>query len=148
MDTRYAPKTPPFSGVMVSKASAGPVGTITANVTNTFFLAVPPGRHWIRRAAVVCNVVGVDADGNLTATFQKYNGATDTPVALNTANNLKTLTTKEMRDIVVTATLTDAQRIVDSANGDSLYVEVVSDSAAIDTQPTQLIFTVELLTLR
>lgn len=148
MDIRYAPKNPPYSGVMVDHAGAGPVGTITANQTTSFFLQVPPGRHYIRRLAVVCNVVGVDADGNLTAVFQRYSGAADAATALNTATNLKTLTTKEYRDVAVTGTLTDSQRIVDSSLGDSIYVDVISDSAAIDTQPTQLIFTVELFKLR
>ena len=147
MDTRFAPYPGRF-GTMLQVAQAANVGNVTANDTTRFFLPVAAGKYWVSKLSVVCDTVGADADGSIVATFYKYSGVSDAGTALNTATNLETLVTKETRDVPVTATLTDVQRLLDTSNGDSLYVEVVNDSAAIDTQPTKLSFAVELFALK
>lgn len=153
MDLRYAPKAPRFSTMIVT-AHASNVGNLTANTTNTFFLATPPGKYFIYRASFTVNQVPVDADGTILATFKKWDGVAGAGVALNTAaqgsattGDLESAVAKNTHQVPLLATLTDAQRTILNLHGDSLYVEVVSNSAAIDTQPTNLGFSVELLAL-
>lgn len=147
MDKRFAPKPGRF-GIHPVMASAANVGSVTANTTTTFFLAFPPGKYYINKGVVVCNTVGADSDGVITAILYKYDGAANAAVALCSAVDLEALTTKETSNITITATLTDAQRIVNTDNGDSLYVVVTNDSAAINTQPTNLCFGIELALLQ
>lgn len=148
MDTRYAPVRGGRFNVQLVGVGASNVGNLTANATTTFFIAVPAGKYYISKLSLVCNTVGADADGTILGTFKKYDGVANSGVALNTATDLETLVTKETRDVTVLASLTPAQRILNTANGDSLYVEVVNNSAAINTQPTNLCFAAELMALK
>lgn len=146
MDVRYSPG-PGRYGTNPIVAAASNVGALTANTTTTFFLALPPGKFFINKLIMTTNVVAADADGTVLATFQKYDGVANSAVALNTAADLETMTTKESTVVNVLSSLTDAQRIVNTANGDSIYVDVVNNSAALNTQPTNLCFAVELFQL-
>lgn len=146
MDRRFAPK-PPRYGVMPVTCSAANVTTPTANTTTTYFLQVPYRKCYIERIYGVQNTVVSDADGTVLATFKKYDSAADSAVTLNTsASDMETWVTKEVTNITIATTNgTDKDRILQA--GDSIYVEVVSNSAAFNTAPTNVCFGVELLVL-
>lgn len=153
MDLRYAPKAPRF-GTMLQVAAAANVGSLTANTTTTFYLAVPPGKFYISRFLFSSNVVASDADGTILATLKRWDAVNAADVVLNTAaagspttGDLESAVAKNTHQIPLIATLTDAQRTIKNLSGDTLRVDVVNNSAAIDTQPTNLCFVVELLAL-
>lgn len=144
MDRKFAPKGPRF-GVHPVYVSSGVVASPTANTTTTYMIPVPYRKCVVERLFFGQNVVLVDADGTALATFKKYDAATDADVSLNTAVNIESGVTKETTSVTVDATLTEKQRIL--FEGDSIRVEVVSNSAAIDTAATGLYFGAELLVL-
>lgn len=119
--------------------------TITVNATTPIGVGVPPYRAYISRVNVVCSTVPADSDGTILATLKKYDASADAAVSLSSALDLETLTANEGSNFTLTSTLTDAQRTFDA--GDFLYVDVVNNSAAIDTQPVNLIFTAEFFEL-
>jgi hypothetical protein len=121
------------------------LGTLTANVTNTHFLGGTNVRSWIARVAASCFTVASDTDGTLLATLKKWDASADAAVTLSSALDLEALTAKECTDFTILSTLTDDQRTLDV--GDALYVEIVSNSAAINTQPVGLTFVPELFVL-
>lgn len=117
---------------------------LTANATTTFRLGGTAGRKCeVSRFGATVVTVPADADGAITAVLQKYDASADAVVVLTGPINLETLVTREETSVPFLSTATDAQLILDT--GDALEVAVVSNSAAIDTQPAGLVFTVELL---
>lgn len=115
------------------------VATLTANVTNTKSIGglVRPAR--IHSIVVSTRTVPVDADGTLVTTVKKRDKSAAANVTLTDGTlNLETLVANEAQAITLASTLTDDQRTLDA--GDTLFVEIVSNSAAIDTQPADLTF--------
>jgi hypothetical protein len=76
----------------------------------------------------------VDADGTILATLKKWDKSAGAAVTLSAALDLEALVAKQVTDFTLLSTLTDDQRTLDV--GDTLYVEIVNNSAAIDTQPS------------
>lgn len=147
MDRRLAP-IPGRLGLHFVPATSGIVASPTANTTTTYLIPLPPSKYFVERLAALMNTVIVDADGTALCTFYKYKASNDTEYALNTAVNLEGATTKETFPISITSGLAEDRRVIDAKNGDSLYVKVVSNSAAIDTAATGLCFSVELSQLQ
>jgi hypothetical protein len=150
----FAPKPGRF-GVQPVFVKTGPIGgsnliggatPLTANASTIFRLGGFAGRRvaFARLGATVVTVPA-DADGAITAIAQKYNAVTDATVTLSTVLNLETLVTREEGFANPLSSLTPAQAVFNP--GDALEIVVSNDSAAIDTQPGNLIFTVELLVL-
>lgn len=115
---------------------------LTANTTNDFYLVAPPSSATIGGGAVVQNTLVADADGTVLAYLAKYDASADAVVVLTSSLDLEAMTTKEGASFTVLGTLTDAQRTF--ATGDTLLLRIVSNSAAINTQPTDLTVTAEL----
>ncbi len=111
--------------------------TLTANNTTTFVAGSFGRKVRFGGFAVSVTTVPADADGAITAVVQKYDASANAAVALTTATNLETLTTREARVVSPIGTLTDAQMTFDS--DDTVEFVVTNDSAAIDTQPTNLV---------
>lgn len=86
--------------------------------------------------AAVCVTVGADADGTLLLYLCKYDAAADAEVVLSDALNIEAMTTKETSYFVMVSTLTNAQQTLHA--GDAVYAKAVCNSAAINTQPTNL----------
>lgn len=127
-----------YAGAMLRPFDAT-FGTITANQTNRVIIAVPTFRGAIDRIVrLAALAVPVDADGTLLFTLEKYDASAGAYVALTTAVNLETLIAAVGASYAVTVldTLTEAQVYFDT--GDTLVAKIVSNSAAIDTQPTGL----------
>lgn len=110
--------------------------TLTANSTTTFVLGGFGRRVRFGGFAVSVTTVPADADGAITAVVQKYDASADAAVALTTATDLETLTTREARAVVPIGTLTDAQMTLEA--DDTLEFVVTNDSGSIDTQPIGL----------
>lgn len=150
----FAPKPGRF-GTQTVQARTGQIGganflggatPLTANTTTIFRLGGTAGRKCrVSRFGATVVTVPADADGAITATLRKYDASADTTVTLTGNINLEALVTREETSVAVLGTLTDAQLTLDT--GDALEIHVVSDSAAIDTQPAGLTFVAELLVL-
>lgn len=148
----FKPKPGRF-GIQPVLLQSGPIGgtnflggatPLTANASTTFRLGGTAGRRMqFSRFGASVVTVPVDADGTITAILQKYNAATDATVTLTPTIDLEALVTREQASVGWLASLTEAGATL--TPDDTLEVVVSSDSAAIDTQPAGLVFTVELL---
>lgn len=148
----FRPKPGRF-GVMPVLLNSGQIGgtnflggasPLTANTTTVFRLGGTAGRVCrISRFGATTVTVPVDTDGAITAVLQKYDASADATVALTPAIDLEALVTREETSVGILSSLTVAQATFDV--GDALEVVVTNDSAAINTQPAGLVFTVELL---
>lgn len=117
---------------------------LTANASTTFRLGGTAGRRvLVSRFGASVVTVPADADGTITAILQKYNAVTDGTVTLTGTIDLIAVVTREQTSIPLLASVTPAQATL--GPNDTLEIVVSSDSAAIDTQPAGLVFTVELL---
>jgi hypothetical protein len=122
----------------------GGASPLTANASTTFRLGGTAGRRvQFSRFGASVVTVPADADGTLTAIVQKYNAVTNAAVTLTAPIDLIALVTREQASVGWLTALTAAQATL--TPNDTLEVVVSSDSAAIDTQPAGLVFTVELL---
>lgn len=147
----FRPKPGRF-GVATALVSSGQIGgtnflggatPLTVNNTTTFRLGGTAGRRaMFSRFGVSTVTVPVDADGDITVVLQKYNAVTNAAVVLTAPIDMQALTTREQTSVGWLTTLTPAQATL--TPDDTLEVVVTNDSAAIDTQPAGVIFTVEL----
>lgn len=113
------------------------------NGTTTVILGGPCFKGVISKVGHVAGTLPADADGTFVATLKKRNGATVT--TLSAALDLEsTMTANVQSYFTLLTTLTDAQKTVDGEAGDILYVEIVNNSAAVDTQPVGYRVTAEL----
>lgn len=118
---------------------------LTANATTIFRLGSIGRRAVIGRLTAVTVTVPADADGTILATLRKYDASADAAVTISQNLDLEALVTREAGSANPITSLSDVDLTLDV--GDALEVHVVSNSAAIDTQPAGLIFTAELLVL-
>ncbi len=137
-------QTPPIGG------AAGPVvggaSPLTANTT-TIIPAVIPGGPRGRTLVLVglcarVTQVPADADGTLKVTARKYRASDNTVVTVSAELDLEALVTRETGWVGLASGISDANRTFNvpaAGAGDGLEFHVVSDSAAIDTQPTLLV---------
>lgn len=111
--------------------------TLTANQATTFVLGGFGRRVRIKEFVVSCTTDVADADGTALGVLNKYDASADAAVALTTATDMETLTTREGRVVPVIGTLSDAA--VTCEADDTLEFTITSNSAAIDTQPVGLV---------
>lgn len=147
-EIQRVPKPGEFGTELLSVA-IGPIGgtnniggasPITANNTTIFRLGGLGRLARIAQVVTSCTTVAADADGTTLATVYKYNATTDAQVALTGSIDLEALTTREATVTMPLATQTDAQLTLGAA--DTVEVSVVNNSAALNTQPTDLYFRV------
>jgi hypothetical protein len=154
MSNIFAPKPGRF-GVMPVQVRTGQIGganflggasPLTANATTIFRLGGTAGRRCqVSRFGATAVTVPADADGTIVATLRKYDASADSAVTLTANLDLETLVTREESSIPYLSTVSEADLTLDT--GDALEIHVVSNSAAIDTQPAGLVFVAELLVL-
>lgn len=121
------------------------IADLTANATTRVDLGCAPSVSHVERVVCSQSTLVADADGTVLATLKKYDASADASVTLSAALDLEAMTASEGSPFVLTSTLTDAQLQMD--DGDVLYVDVVNNSAAINTQPVNLRFVAELWVL-
>ena len=140
-DYSWRPRPSRF-GTMPVYTQSGIIGTgglvHTANVTNTFRIPTPVTRAALLKLAVSAGGIGADADGTILATINKRDNVAAQNVALTAATSLEvdfiTTANKVYQIPLLTTQAVEDARIFQV--GDQLYVDIVSNSAAIDTQPT------------
>lgn len=113
---------------------------LTANNTTTYRLGGVGRLAEIAYVTTSATTVPADADGTILATVYKYNATTDAQVAVTSAIDLEALVTREATVTRALATATDAARTFGAS--DTVEIAVVNNSAAINTQPTDLFFRV------
>lgn len=122
------------------------IQNLTANVTNTVSFGGINRQAFIERLSVSCRTVPVDSDGTILATVKKRDVSAASNISLTAAFDLEALVANASSAIPLVAGLTDDQLTLDL--GDTLFVDIVSNSAAIDTQAADLRFTAILGLLR
>lgn len=138
-------------GTQTIVLSCGPIGPanylggaapLTANATTTFRLGPVPCKCVFSKLAVSATTVPADADGTIVATAFKYSAASNAQVQVSPAVDLEALITREGTIVRQYTAATEAALTV--LEGDTIEVNVVNNSAAIDTQPAGLVFNAEL----
>lgn len=135
---RFRAVNAPYFGAHL-EAFSRTLSTLTANTTNLRIVFTPAYRGSIdpARLRCGCTVKPVDADGTFLATIKKYDASADAYVTITDALDLEAaLIALESVAFVPVAGLTDAQLYCDT--GDQVVVEIVNNSAGIDTQPSEL----------
>lgn len=153
MDPRFAPRPGRFDTQLDLEASSQ-VGTggllLVANTTTRIAIPTPLTRSAIMTLIIQNGpVTGVDSDGTILATFNRRDNTGAADIPLNTAFDCEVAgltSVNKTFNVPLLTTLTDANRTC--LPGDTLYVNVVNNSAAIDTQPTGLFFMVEFALLQ
>ena len=147
MFTFRLPK-PGHFGTALATVSIGPLGPanflggaspLTANNTTTFYLPALGRKARFLALIATTNTVPADADGTILATCQKYSATALAQVAVTGNVDLEALTTKQATSTGPLAGASDATLTFQAADG--VEVNVVNNSAAIDTQPAGLSFT-------
>lgn len=128
------------SGQIGGANFAGGASPLTANATTVFRLPTPPVRCRLIKLAASVVTVPADADGTILAQAAKYSSSADAQVLISATLDLEALVTREITAVGPLSTATDAGRIF-NGTGDALEINVVNNSAAIDTQPAGLVFT-------
>lgn len=152
MDRRFAPRPGRFATQLDLEASTC-IGTgglvLTANTTTTFRVPTPNVRSWIETISILNGIVGLDSDGTILATVFRRDNTNAANIALTAATSLEVdflTANNKVFGIPLLAALTDTNRIC--LPGDTVYVDVVNNSAAIDTQPNQNFVQVEFAILQ
>jgi hypothetical protein len=138
-------------GTELLSVAIGPIGPadylggatpMTANDTTIFALGGFGRRVRIAYMVTSATTIAIDADGTMLATCFKYNAVTNAQVAVTGAVSLEAagLTAREGTVTQALATASDAALTLEAA--DTVEVSVVSNSAAIDTQPAGVWFRV------
>lgn len=141
----HARKKPGRYGTDIAFLTVQPTPTLTANNTTIFKVPSPFRKCRFLRGSVSVTQVPADSDGTIVATFKKYDASADAAVTLSQELNLETLVTREVKKVDSAAAATEAQLLLD--DGDQFEFHVVNDSAAINTQPTDLSICVEVAVL-
>lgn len=119
------------------------LGTLTANTTTTFYVGTPKRKCFIERITYHASTIAADSDGTILATVKKWDDSAQAAVSLTAATSLEGLTAKKATEIALLSSLTPAQLTIDE--GDTIYIDIVNNSAAIDTQHANAQLVVELL---
>jgi hypothetical protein len=93
----------------------------------------------LTRASVGAIVKPVDADGTCLLKLVNYDKSATAADSLAADFDLEALTNSQSADLVLTATAADLVL----APGDTVYAELVNNSAAVDTNMTDGVITLE-----
>lgn len=142
MDLRRKPSAGRY-GVDPVFIRMGPIGgtnniggatPLTANATTTFKLGGFHRKVAFLRFSVSLGTLPVDADGTVLARMRKNRAGTITTVSSDIS--LEGMTANVSEKAGVLSTVTDAGRVF--LEGDTVEVDIVNNSAAIDTQPATM----------
>jgi hypothetical protein len=146
MDNRLRQKPGNFGRQLIALTSGqigganylGGASPLTVNSTTTFRLGALPVRcRFIKLGASQVTVVS-DADGTVLARAMRYSAAGDAAAAISADIDLEAGTTREQQTAGQISTATEAGVTFEA--GDTCEINVVNNSAAIDTQPAGLVF--------
>ncbi len=138
----FAPKVGRFGIMPVLAQRHAGANPLTANTTTDIYIPTPPGKFVLLGAAVVQSTLVADADGTVLAQITKRAASGDADTVLTAQVDLEAATVLERQEFSLLTTLATAANIF--LTGDIVKLEVVNNSAAIDTQPVDLMIAVEL----
>lgn len=141
MDKSFKPRSGRFGIMVVNTSKEFGTNPFTANSTVTHSAPSPGGKCYPLRAYVSCTIAASDADGTCLIRLIRRRASDDSDIQLTTDYDVEGLTIKERTELTFDSTKTDSQRIFLEA--DRLEFDLVSNSAGINTQPTDLTVTVE-----
>lgn len=148
MDHRPQP-SPGRYGIEPVFIRIGPIGgsnkiggasPLTANATTTFKLGGFGRKMYFLRFSASAGTVPADADGTILARLRKI-GAGATTTTLSQDIDLEGLTADLVTYAAPLAAATDSQRLILAT--ETISVDVVNNSAAINTQPVDLYLVAE-----
>lgn len=120
---------------------AGPcIAAIGASATTEYYFGGHPTICWIEKAVISALTVPVGG-GTILALLKKYDASANAEVTLSASIDLEALTAKEGTAVPILATLTEAQRTLDT--GDLLFLEVTA-SGTVTTDKVDLVCNTEL----
>ena len=143
MDYSYRPKVTGRGGAQIVSIPVA-LGNITANDVTNFWVPVPHGRFYLLGASYQCSIKASDADGVITATLVKYRAATDDSVTVSAEFDLEA-DADAGESVLLTVNGGDVNRTI--RRGDTLYLSVGNDSAALNAQHAGAFLVVELARL-
>ena len=142
MDTTFRPREPFRTKAEIVTVSAS-IGTLTVNATTTIHIPTPGRRCAILSASICQQTKAADADGTVLATLKRRDISASADVAASSAYDMEAATNRQVDRVTMLGGT--ANRI--KAKEDSLFLDVVNNSAAIDTQPVNAFVVVELALL-
>ena len=140
----FSPKVGRFGIMSVVASRHAGANPLTANVTTSIYIPTPPGKFILLGAAIVQSTLVIDADGTVLAQITKRKASDDADVVLTAQVDMETTVAValERQEFALLTSLGTADNIF--LTGDIVKLEVVNNSAAIDTQPIDLMVSVEL----
>lgn len=122
-------------------------GTITPNVTTALNVGQVHRLAVIARLALSVLTVPADADGTVLLTIKKYDASADAAVSLTAAFDMEAIVAaKESQEIPLISSLSDSDLLFEE--GDTIFAELVSNSAAFNTAPAGVVVSAEFLLRR
>ncbi len=141
MDTSFRPREPYRSKAQIVTQSVA-IDTLTANATTTIHIPTPARRAFVLSATIHQGTVAADSDGAINATLKRWDDSAGSGVSMSSAYNMEAATARRAERLTM---LGGSSRV--KAKEDTLYLDVVNDSAAINTQPANAFVVVELALL-
>jgi len=135
MNTAFLPRLPGRARTQIV-CSVVAIPTLTVNVTNTIRLPTPSARAYVLKCSITQSVVGNDADGTLLATLKRRDISAGADVTISSAFNIEGQVANSANERFVL--LGESTRL--KAREDTLFVDIVSNTAIIDTQPVGFIY--------
>jgi hypothetical protein len=137
----FAPKAGRF-GVMPNLVVGQCDAAIGNNTTTTYNFGSHPAICLINRAVVSAGTVPAATSGTILGVLKKYDASANAAVSLTDNVDLEALTANEGTAVTLLATLTDAEKTLDT--GDTLQF-VVTTNNTVTTAAVDLTVNVELL---
>ena len=151
MFTFYRPQIKD-QGSHIIRMTTGTLPALTPNVTNTFGIggisdlndnAIKQGHTaYVDEVIVGQQTLVADSDGTVLLNVIKFDASAGSTVNLVTSFDLETMTAGKSQRAPLLAAATDQQRVIDF--GDYLYITIVNNSAAINTQALGLVVSVHI----
>jgi hypothetical protein len=147
MPINYPRQKPGAFGRQLIALQVGPIGPadylggaapLTVNDTTIFRGGAVPVRCRFLKLGASQTTVVADADGTVLARAMKYDAGDDAATAVSSDIDLEAGTAREQQTAGQLSTATEATLTFDA--GDTLEINVVNNSAAINTQPAGLVF--------
>ena len=138
----FSPKAGRFGVMPVVVSLHAGTNPLTVNVTTSIHLPTPSGKFVLLGGSIYVSTLAADSDGTILAQITRRKADGDADVVLTEQINMETMTLLERSEFVLTKPPGSSDNIF--LSGDTIKLEVVNNSAAINTQPVNLLIAFEL----
>ena len=138
----FSPKSGRFGVMPVVVSLHAGSNPLTANTTTSSHLDTPYGKFVLLGGTIYVSTLAADSDGTILAQITRRVAVGNGDKVLTAQIDMETMTLLERSAFV----LTDPPGASDNIflPGDTIKLEVVNDSASINTQPANLLISFEL----